>query len=73
MRFNLKNLRESNKLTQDEMAKILKTSRPNYSKIENGHAEPTIEMAYILRNKFDIDDVLECLKVFEMKNTTMHQ
>ncbi len=67
MRFNLKNLRESKKLNQTRMAQKLKTSRPNYSKIENGKAEPTIDMAYILRDEFGVDDVLECLKVFEVK------
>lgn len=65
MRFNLINLRKSKKISQTEMAKEFNTSRPNYSKIENGHAEPTIGMAYILRDKFGVDDVLECLKVFE--------
>lgn len=67
MRFNLKNLRESKDLTQTAMASILKTSRPNYSKIENGRAEPTIEMAYIIREEFGVDDVLECFKVFEVE------
>lgn len=67
MRFNLKNLRESKKLNQTRMAQKLKISRPHYSKIENGKAEPTIDMAYILRDEFGVDDVLECLKVFEVK------
>ena len=54
-------------LLQEEMAKRFKTSRPHYSDIETGKAEPTIEMAYILREEFGVDDVLECLKVFEVK------
>ena len=67
MRFNLINLRKSKKLNQEQMAKKLKTSRPNYSKIENALAEPTVEQLYILHDEFGVDDVLECVRVFEIE------
>ncbi len=38
----LKNLRLNNKLTQNEMAEMLKTSRSTYNNYERGNAEPNI-------------------------------
>lgn len=38
----LKTLRLNNKLTQSEMAQILKTSRSTYNNYERGNAEPNI-------------------------------
>lgn len=63
MRFNLMNFRKKIKLSQKEMAKLLGISRPHYSDIENGKATPSIEFAYAIQRAFDVDDVLELLKV----------
>ena len=41
MRFNLMNFRKKQKLSQEKMATILGVSRPYYSNIENGKADPT--------------------------------
>lgn len=40
---NLKCARKSNNLTQQEVAYILKTSRSNIAKYENGMLEPNVE------------------------------
>lgn len=63
MRFNLMNFRKKQKLSQEKMATLLGVSRPHYSDIENGKATPSIDFAYKIQKVFDVDDVLELLKV----------
>lgn len=51
---NLKHLRESRKITQQQMADILKITRQAYAKYEQGKREPNFS---ILKN---IRDILNC-------------
>lgn len=48
----LKNLRLNNKLTQNEMAEMLKTSRSTYNNYERGNAEPNIPTLIKLADYF---------------------
>ena len=64
MRFNLYKFRKKTlKISQENMASQLGISRPHYSDIENGKATPSIDFAYKIQEVFDVDDVLELLKV----------
>ena len=49
---NIKKLRLDKKLTQNEMAQILTTSRSTYNNYERGNAEPNIETLIKLADYF---------------------
>lgn len=62
-RKNLIKLRVDLGLKSIEMAEKLNISRTRYSNIENGRVKPSIDLAYKIQEVFDIDDVMELLKV----------
>ena len=51
---NLKRLRKENKLTQQSIAAVLEMHRSNYSKVENGERELSIESIIKLADFFDM-------------------
>lgn len=53
MKNNIRDLRKSAKLSQDELAKLCKVSRQTINAIENDKYDPTLQLA------FDIAKVLE--------------
>lgn len=53
MKNNIRDLRKSAKLSQDELAKLCKVSRQTINAIENDKYDPTLQLA------FDIAIVLE--------------
>lgn len=54
MRETLKNLRESNHLTQEQMAKQLMVTRQAVSRWENGETQPNTDTLKLLSQKFNI-------------------
>jgi transcriptional regulator with XRE-family HTH domain len=50
----LKYLRESNNLSQEELRKILKVSRSNISKYENGTLEPNLDFINRVSEYFNV-------------------
>lgn len=65
MRFNLIKLRKTLKLSQEEMAKKLDVSRPHYSNIENGKADPTFGVMKRFEELFkeQYEDIWELFKI----------
>jgi len=63
---NLKQLREKNKLTQQEMADIICTHRTGYSKMENSQQEITVDGLVMIAKRFGmtVDDII----FFDEKN-----
>lgn len=62
MRTNLKLLRVSRNLTQEEMASLIGVSRYSYSKIENGKSQGSTSFWLKLKKQFphiNIEDVAE--------------
>lgn len=57
---NLKKLRKEKKLTQEEIANILKIDRTTYSKYETGDSEPNIDTIIALADIFEtsIDKII---------------
>ena len=53
MKNNIRDLRKSAKLSQDELAKLCKVSRQTINAIENDKYDPTLQLA------FDIAKMLE--------------
>ncbi len=51
---NLKYARENNKMSQQYVADIIKTSRTNISKYENGQLEPNIETIGLLAELYEV-------------------
>ena len=62
-RKNLIKFRIDLGLTGKEMAEKLGISNVKYSNIENGKANPTIELLYKFQNIFDVDDVLNLMEM----------
>lgn len=54
MREILKNLRESNHLTQEQMAKQLMVTRQAVSRWENGETQPNTDTLKLLSQKFNV-------------------
>lgn len=54
MRETLKNLRESNHLTQEQMAKQLMVTRQAVSRWENGETQPNTDTLKLLSQKFNV-------------------
>ena len=50
----LRDLRESNKLTQREIAAKLGIKQPSYIRYENGKSEPTLECLVKIADLFDV-------------------
>lgn len=50
----LKDLRKSKKVTQDEVAKVLKITRGAYSHFENNRNEPSLDLLNKLADYFDV-------------------
>jgi DNA-binding XRE family transcriptional regulator len=50
----LKMAREYSGATQDEVARIIKTSRPTYTNYEAGRSEPNIETIAVLAKMFEV-------------------
>lgn len=48
LRNNLKEIRKSQKLSQDELAKIVGVSRNTISSIETGQFSPTAKLALVI-------------------------
>lgn len=61
MRKKLKEIRESNKMTQSCVAEKLSVCRSHYSRMENGHKGITLENALKLKEIFNYkkDDLFE--------------
>jgi transcriptional regulator with XRE-family HTH domain len=57
---NLKNLRKSRNLTQDDLAKVLNISRQAYCRYENDQREPSLEILCLLADFYDesVDSIL---------------
>ena len=56
----LKNAREDRDISQQEMADLLETTQSNYSKIETGVQEPSLNQLMIIAKHFNltIDELL---------------
>lgn len=52
-RQRLKIARKQKKLTQEELARLVNTTKGTISNYENGHSKPNDEMLVILANKLD--------------------
>lgn len=52
--MNIKSLRLQNKLSQEEVAKILNVSQSNYSKYEKGTIVPDLKSLIQLANFYDV-------------------
>lgn len=63
---NLRELREQKKLTQKEVANILKIDRSTYGKYETGDSEPSIETIIALANIFETS--IDRIVGYEPKN-----
>ena len=51
----LKNIRNANKLKQEDIAYLLDITRQSYSQMECGHTHPTPEQIAILSDLYDIN------------------
>ena len=61
-RKNLIKFRIDLGLKSKEVAEKLDITKTRYSNIENGKAEPSIELLYKFQDVFDVDDILELMK-----------
>ncbi len=52
--MKIKELRIQNKLTQEELSKVIKTKRQNISRYETGEIEPNIETLIKLADRFNV-------------------
>ena len=50
----IKDIREDRDLTQAQVAKVLKTTQQQYSKIENGKSEITADKLILLADFYDV-------------------
>ena len=62
-RKNLIKLRIDLGLKSGEMAEKLGITKTKYSNIENARVKPSIDLAYKIQEVFNVDDVMELLKV----------
>lgn len=62
-RKNLIKFRIDLGLKSKEMAEKLGITKTRYSNLENGKVEPSMDLLYKFQEVFDVDDVLELLKV----------
>ena len=52
--YRIRSLREDRDLTQAEVAKVIRTTQQQYSKIENGHADISGEKLKLLAEYYNI-------------------
>jgi DNA-binding XRE family transcriptional regulator len=62
-RKNLMKFRIDLGLKSKEMAEKLGITKTRYSNLENGKVEPSMDLLYKFQEVFEVDDVLELLKV----------
>lgn len=53
MKNNIKELRRSAKLSQEELAKLCKVSRQTINAIENDKYDPTLQLAFNIASELD--------------------
>lgn len=53
MTNNIRELRESRKLSQEQFAKLMDVSRQTISSLENGHYNPSIVLAFKIARYFE--------------------
>jgi transcriptional regulator with XRE-family HTH domain len=72
---NLKKLRKENKLTQHQIATTLNMHRSNYSKVENGERELSIEAIITLADFFgmSVDELVRDPKTFTSKENHLNE
>ena len=63
MKNNLKVLRQDKKISQDELAAILKVSRQTINSIETGKFDPSIKLVIKMTRYFNVE--LEQIFIFE--------
>lgn len=63
MRNNLKNLRKSRNISQNDLADALFVSRQTVNSIENGKFDPSLTLAIKLTKYFDVS--LEKIFIYE--------
>ena len=63
MKNNLKTLRQDKKISQDELASILKVSRQTINSIETGKFDPSLKLVIKMTSYFNVE--LEQIFIFE--------
>ncbi|EKO37205.1 DNA-binding helix-turn-helix protein [SAR86 cluster bacterium SAR86E] len=63
MKNNLKVLRQDKKISQDELAAILKVSRQTINSIETGKFDPSLKLVIKMTRYFNVE--LEQIFIFE--------
>jgi|TARA_B100001063_G_scaffold235714_1_gene254599 putative transcriptional regulator len=63
MKNNLKALRQDKKISQDELASILKVSRQTINSIETGKFDPSLKLVIKMTRYFNVE--LEQIFIFE--------
>jgi len=63
MKNNLKVLRQDKKISQDELASILKVSRQTINSIETGKFDPSLKLVIKMTRYFNVE--LEKIFIFE--------
>ena len=63
MKNNLKALRQDKKISQDELASILKVSRQTINSIETGKFDPSLKLVIKMVRYFNVE--LEKIFIFE--------
>ena len=63
MKNNLKVLRQNKKISQDELAAILKVSRQTINSIETGKFDPSLKLVIKMTRYFNVE--LEQIFIFE--------
>ena len=63
MKNNLKALRQDKKISQDELASILKVSRQTINSIETGQFDPSLKLVIKMTRYFNVE--LEQIFIFE--------
>jgi putative transcriptional regulator len=63
MKNNLKALRQDKKISQDELAAILKVSRQTINSIETGKFDPSLKLVIKMTRYFNVE--LEQIFIFE--------
>jgi putative transcriptional regulator len=63
MKNNLKVLRQDKKISQDELASILKVSRQTINSIETGKFDPSLKLVIKMTRYFNVE--LEQIFIFE--------
>lgn len=59
MRTNLKNARKNKGLTQAQISRLSNISERQYRRIESGEQTPSVDVALLIAQALDIDNVKE--------------